>query len=238
MARVLVWDLPTRLVHWTLAGSFLGAFVIAAGGEDEGALFPVHVGLGLVAAFVVGLRVVWGVIGSTPSRWSAFAWSLDDLAAYAREVLGGGPIRRWVGHNPGSSWVAALVFAGVVGLAVTGVLMSWGSEAAEEVHEVLAWSTMATVGVHLAGLAWHTLRHREPIGLAMVDGRREDEPRIALSSARAVPALVMLVLTGAWAGGLARGYDPAAGTIRVPVLGLTVGGEGEGGEGGEWEDED
>ena len=69
------------------------------------------------------------------------------------------------------------MFACVLGLAATGILMSNGLEAVEEVHEVLAWTMAGAVGVHLTGIALHTLREREPIARSMVNGRRMGEAR-------------------------------------------------------------
>jgi cytochrome b len=237
MTRILVWDLPTRLFHWLLAGSFLAAFAIATTTDDDGRLFPVHMLLGLVLAFMVVLRLGWGLVGSRPSRLGSFALSPSALVGYLRESFTGGR-RPWTGHNPGSSWAAVVMFACVLGLAGTGVLMSRGFEAVEEVHELLAWTLMGAVGVHLAGIAWHTLRHREVIALSMVDGQRLGDPAQAIRSARPVVGLVFLALTGAWAGGLVRSWDPATGTVTLPVLGapLTL---GEGGEhGGDRHEED
>jgi cytochrome b len=242
MTRILVWDLPTRLFHWLLAGSFLAAFAVAVTTDDDGALFPVHMLLGLVVAFMVVLRLVWGVIGSRHSRFSGFAWNPKDLVAYLKEAFSGGAGRLWAGHNPGSTWAAAVMLACALGLAGTGLLMSQGSEVAEEVHEVLAWTLLATVGVHLAGIAWHTLRHREVIALSMVDGRKRGDPAEAIASSRPLAGLAFLGLTGAWAGGLVTSYDPADSTVTLPLIGELTLGEGEEhgheGHGGEEEDEE
>lgn len=242
MTRILVWDLPTRLFHWLLAGSFLTAFSIALTTHDDGALFPVHMLLGLVVAFMVVLRLVWGVVGSVPSRLASFAWNPADLVAYVKEAFSGGKIRSWIGHNPGSTWAAAVMFACALGLAGTGLLMSQGFEAVEEVHEVLAWTMIAAVGVHLAGIAWHTLRHREVIALSMVDGRRLGDPAHAIASARPLMGVAFLALTGAWAGGLVSAYDPATSSLDLPIVGTLTLGEGEehehGGYGGHEEEEE
>ena len=238
--RILVWDLPVRLFHWLLAGSFLAAFLIAVSTDDDGTLFPVHALFGLVMGFVVVLRLVWGFVGTTHARFTAFAWSPAALVAYLRDAFSPGAARRWVGHNPGSSWASAVIFACALGLGATGIAMSSGSEVAEEVHEVLAWTLLATVGAHLAGLAWHTLRHREAIGLAMVDGRKVGDPGAAIRSARPLAGLAFLALTGAWTGGLVNGYDPATATVTLPGIGtrIALGEGGEGGEGGDHHDDD
>jgi cytochrome b len=237
MTRILVWDLPTRLFHWLLAGSFLSAFAIAATTDDDGRLFPIHMLLGLVVVFMVALRLAWGVVGSRTSRLSELALWPADLIQYARQALSGGEGRRWTGHNPAASWVTVVMFACALGLAVTGLAMSSGSEIAEEVHEVLAWTMMGTAAVHVAGLALHTLRHREPIALSMVDGRRLGAPAAAIPSTRPLAGLVFLALTGAWAGGLVRSYDPATSAVTLPLLGARVA-LGEGEEGGEHDEDD
>ena len=64
MSRILVWDLPTRLFHWLLAAGFAAAFAIAILASDEHPLFPIHALPGLVLAFMVVLRVLWGFVGT------------------------------------------------------------------------------------------------------------------------------------------------------------------------------
>ena len=237
MTRILVWDLPTRLFHWLLAGSFLSAFAIATLTDDDGALFPVHMLLGLVVAFMVLLRLVWGLVGSRHARFTSFAWRPAELATYLRDAVAGRAGRAYPGHNPATTWAVAVMLACALGLGATGLAMSSGSEAAEAVHEVLAWILLGTVGAHLVGIAWHALRHRENIATSMVHGYRRGDPGAAIASARPVAGLVFLALTGAWAGGLARGYDPAAGTVTMLGTTIALGEDGEGGDDGDEDDD-
>jgi len=232
MRRTLVWDLPVRLFHWALAGSFVGAFAIAHLVDDESAAFAVHMLLGGVMAFMVLLRAVWGVVGTRWARFRSFVVRPRELLAYLRGALAGGG-RRYTGHNPGSSIAALLMFAIVLGLAATGVMMgNGGGEAVEEVHELLAWAMVAVIGAHVAGIAWHTLRHRENIALSMVDGRKEAEPSGAIRSARPGAALAFVALTALWTAGLVGGYDGASGRLTLPLTGQTLNvGEGEEHEG-------
>ncbi len=227
MKRVLIWDIPVRLFHWLLAGSFLGAFVIANTVDDESGLFVAHMWLGGVAAFMVLLRLVWGFVGSRHARFRSFDLRPAALAGYLRGALSGKGERR-AGHNPANALAAIAMFALVLGLAVTGVGMSTGSEAAEELHEMLAFAMVALVALHVAGVALHTVRHRDNIALGMVDGRKEADPAAAIPKAHALVGLVFVGLTGLWAGGLYDGYDPATHTVTIPLIGKTVQlGEGE-----------
>jgi cytochrome b len=232
MRRILVWDLPVRLFHWTLAGSFVTALAAATLADDESAAFALHMLLGGVMAFVVLLRLVWGLVGTRWARFRSFAVSPKALLAYVRGALaGGGP--RYTGHNPGTSIAALLMFALVLGLGLTGVMMAnGGGDGVEGVHEFLAWAMVAVIGAHVVGIAWHTLRHRENIALSMVDGRKEAAPSGAIRSARPWAALAFVGLTALWTAGLVGGYDGASGRVTLPVIGQTL----EVGEGAEHDD--
>ncbi|MFZ5476607.1 MAG: cytochrome b/b6 domain-containing protein [Myxococcota bacterium] len=223
----LVWDLPTRVIHWTLAGSLVGALAVAHLAEDDGAIFPLHALLGLVAAFALVARGVWGLVGSRWARFASFPLRPGETIAYLAEALRGAA-RRYAGHNPGSAWAALAIYGCAAGLAVTGVAMGRGVEAVEEVHEFLGWALIAAVVVHLAGLALHTLRHRELVGLSMVDGRKDVEPAEAIASSHVVPGLAGLALAGAWAATLWAGFEPPE--LRVLGQTLTIGEEEEEGE--------
>ena len=65
--RILVWDAPTRLFHWLLALSFLGAYLTAE--SEQWRL--VHITLGYTMAALVGFRLVWGMVGTRYARFSA-----------------------------------------------------------------------------------------------------------------------------------------------------------------------
>lgn len=226
------------MFHWLLAASFLGAFGIAQLADDEGSLFPVHMLLGLVAVGMVGLRLVWGFVGTRYARFGSLALSPGALVAYLGDALRGRG-ERYAGHNPGASWASLAMFGFILGLGLTGIGMSRGIEVAEELHEVFAYGMLATVAAHLAGLALHALRHRENVVLSMVDGRKEAAPADAIPSARPVVGVGFLAVTVAWAGVLFTGFDAATGQLSLPGAGpvLTLGEAGEGGEGGEEHEE-
>ena len=226
MNRVLIWDLPTRLFHALLALGFLGAFLIANVAE-HGPAFPYHMILGLVLAFAVLLRLVWGLVGSRHARFSTFPVAPRTVLGYLRDAVRGRAARH-AGHNPGAASAALAFFALILGLAVTGLLMGQGVEAAEDLHGLLAWAMIVVIVGHLAGLALHTRNHKEPIALSMVDGKKLAGAYDAIPSARPVAALVFVLLVGGWAGALLSGFDPATERITLPVVGATLQlGEGE-----------
>ena len=235
--RILVWDLPVRLFHWILAASFIGAFLIANLVDDDSSWFALHMLLGATMGFMVLLRVVWGVVGTRWARFRSFLFGPTSILQYVRDAFAGED-EPHTGHNPGSSIAIFAIFVLTAGMVATGLLMSTGGELIEELHEIFAWAFLATVGVHIAGVLFHTLRHRENIVGSMITGRKEREESEAISSPRPVVALAFLVLTGGWAWGLYTGYDPATGAVTLPGSGQAIQvGEGEEHEeGGEHEE--
>ena len=86
--------------------------------------------------------------------------------------------------------------------------------------------------MHLMGLAWHTLRHRENISLAMVTGKKTGPPENAIGSAHAVWGLIILTVSVLWVAALFAGHNGQARTVKLPGLGISLSlGEKESGEG-------
>jgi len=91
---------------------------------------------------------------------------------------------------------------------------------------------LALVGIHVLGVILHTVRHRDPITLGMIDGRKRGPASAAIRSARPISGLVVGVLLAAWAAGLWRGYDARTNRVTLPIVGMTVAlGESEEGAG-------
>ncbi len=219
--RILVWDFPTRLSHVLLAAAVVGAFGIATLVDDEGAVFPWHMLLGAVAAFVVALRVIWGFAGSRYARFGSFTFGPREVFAYVKGIFSGKGARH-VGHNPGSSVVIFAIFGLTLGLAATGVAMSRGGDVVKEIHEVLAYSLVGVIALHVAGVVVHTLRQHENIALAMLDGRKEGNAGQAIASAHPLVALALVGATALWAGVLVDGYDGRSHSVSLPGLGTSI----------------
>jgi len=231
MARVLVWDLPTRLFHWAFAGGFLAAAVIALGLGEDSPLFPYHSIIGLTIALLIVLRVCWGLIGSRYARFGSFLFSPGEVLNYTKGVLSRRGAKH-TGHNPGSSYAIFAMLAIMVGLAITGILMARGNEGVKELHEILAYSMLAVVGAHILGVIVHTVQHGENITASMIHGRKEtEETGAGIRSAHPILAVAMVVVTGAWVLGLVSNYDANTQTTKLPLLGVSLTlGEGEEGE--------
>ena len=219
MNKILIWDLPLRLFHWAFAGSLSAALAIGFLVDDDNPLFQLHAIFGLVAGFTLVVRLLLGLFGSRHNRFSTFPVKPTEIARYFVGVLNG-KARRYLGHNPGGAVVALLMFMVVPLLIATG--LGAGGEIGEELHEGLAVTLLVLIGVHLAGLIWHSVRHREAVAMAMLTGRKEGPESEGLSSARPLWALAILAAGAAWIGALFASHDSTAGTVKLPLLGTVI----------------
>ncbi|MFZ1425201.1 MAG: cytochrome b/b6 domain-containing protein [Geminicoccaceae bacterium] len=165
---VRVWDPLVRLFHWSLVAAFATAFL-----SEEGE--RLHEVAGYVVLGLIAFRLVWGLIGPAHARFKDFVPTPARLWAYLRSLVRGRPYR-YLGHNPAGA-VMILCLLGTVFIAAgSGWLMTtdrfWGTKWVEELHEVSAWTALALVGVHVAGVVVSSLLHRENLVRAMITGRK------------------------------------------------------------------
>lgn len=214
--RVLVWDLPTRLFHWLLAASFLGAYLVSESERWRG----VHALLGYTAAALIAFRLLWGVAGTRYARFSGFALSLRALSGYLKSLVTGAP-RHYVGHNPAGSWAVVALLALVAATAVSGwaVLNAVGPGWLEDLHEACANATLALVALHVAAVVVSSFLHRENLVRAMVTGsKRAAAAAAAAGSRRWVAAALLMVLIALWGGWIpAPGLERGTGLAGIPA---------------------
>lgn len=232
MARVLIWDLPTRIFHWLLTIGFFVSAAISVTVDDDSPLFSAHMILGIVLGVMVLLRIVWGFVGTRYARFNSFLFSPVSLMNYVFGAMKGSEPRS-IGHNAGSSYAIFAMLGLVLATAVTGLMISNGNEAAEELHEIASYALMAVVVFHIVGVVWYSLRHKENITLSMLTGRKEASAADAIPSSRPIVGIVFLLLVSFLTIRLFQNYDRTTGTTTFPGLGITIPlGESEGSEGG------
>lgn len=220
-SRILVWDLPTRLFHWGLVVGLTAAFALAEMSDEHRSSFQAHMIIGIVLGVMLILRFAWGFVGTKYSRFSSCLYRPSAVLRYVQGALTGRD-QRSVGHNPGSAYgiIAMLLLTGtVIG---TGLMMSNGGEVFEELHEASSYALLAVVLVHIVGVMWYSLRHRENITLSMFTGMKDGEIVDAISSSRAWSALLFIVMIGYVTVSLFRNLEPSKGQTRLPVFGTTI----------------
>ena len=170
---IKVWDPFVRVFHWSLVSFFAIAWVTA----DE--WDRIHEDAGYTIAVLVGLRVVWGLIGARHARFLDFVYRPSTVIGYVKDNIRL-RAKRYLGHNPaGGAMVLALLLSLSV-TAGTGVMTTmdsfWGVEWVEELHEGAANLMLGLVFLHVVGVILSSLQHRENLVRSMFTGlkRRDD----------------------------------------------------------------
>ena len=211
MSRFYLWDLPTRLFHWGLAGTVFGALISVKLGA-----MVWHGRFGLAVIGLLAFRLCWGLWGSTYARFSQFVHGPRGVLAYLQG--------RWqgVGHNPlGALSIVAilglLVFQSVSGLfisddiafdgplkrlvsnATSGMLAGW--------HMRMEWVIYGLIALHLGAIFVHSVLRGERLIGPMITGIGQAPGGMAIDAsggrwlglmvALAVAAAVMWLANGA-----------------------------------------
>jgi len=213
--RILVWDLPTRIFHWALATSFLGAFLTAESERQR----DLHVLFGYTMVALIVFRIVWAFVGTRYARLGAILYGPAALRRYATSLLRGRP-EHYVGHNP----PGALAIPALLGLCLATAASGWalyeevGGEWLEDTHEALAFVTLALVGVHVAGVLASSVLHRENLVRSMITGTKRGSAAEAIAGPRRLVALLLVAaIAAAWAPALAGRGERGSRGKRVAV---------------------
>jgi cytochrome b len=182
MKAVRVWDLPTRLFHWSLVVCFVGSIVSVKIGGNAMAW---HLRFGYAVFALLAFRLAWGFVGGRWSRFASFIYSPAALLRYLRRQD-----RRDehfdVGHTPlGSASVFAMllflsaqVASGLFAddkIATTGPLNKFVSHATGLLltgyHKNIGqWVLIGLVSLHVAAILTYRLRLRRDLIGPMISG--------------------------------------------------------------------
>ncbi len=176
--RVRVWDLPTRLFHWSLTGAIVG---LVGTGYAGGAMMYWHARLGYLVLTLLLFRIVWGFVGGKWSRFQSFLYSPRRVLRYLRGEEGSS-----LGHNPIGALSVYAMLAGLIAqvatglvsddqISFTGPLNRFVSEAqglaATWFHkEVGQWALAVLILLHIAAIAFYMVRRHQNLIRPMIDG--------------------------------------------------------------------
>ena len=213
-----VWDLPTRIFHWSLLACFIGLVVTVNLGGNWMAW---HFRFGYTVLSLLLFRIVWGLIGGRWSRFASFIYAPSAIIAYMK---GRGKPEHSVGHNPmGSGSVFALlgilllqVVSGFLSdddIAFQGPFAKFISNArvgqATWYHKELGAKILfVLVGLHVAVIFYYLYKKKENLILPMVQGDKQlaivVQPSRDDASSRSVAAFVFALCAGVvwWLVGL------------------------------------
>ena len=214
MQRIQLWDLPTRLFHWSLALLVCGAIIT---GKIGGGAMVWHGRIGIALVGLLVFRLIWGFVGSTYARFAQFMPTPASLSAYLRGQW------RGLGHNPFGAisvlgllaLLAALLATGLAGnddIAFRGPLFDLVSKDVSDRligwHRLLTNALFALIALHLAAIAFYTHVRKDNLVRPMITGYKDVTPGsgeparggglIAVLVALLIAAAAAYAASGAW----------------------------------------
>lgn len=180
--RVRVWDLPTRLFHWSL---FLCIVALVVTAKLGGNAMVWHFRLGHTVLALLMFRLLWGFVGGHWSRFASFVHTPGAVLHYLRS----GSARASIGHSPlGALSVIALLavlllqvatglasddeiaFAGPLARYLPGAIVGQATAYHKDWGQ---WLVIALVLLHVAAVLFYLLVRRTNLIRPMLDGDKQ-----------------------------------------------------------------
>ena len=208
--RIRVWDLPTRIFHWTLVVLVVFSFTT---GKIGGSWMDWHLRSGYAILTLLLFRLAWGVVGSSTSRFSVFVRGPAAFIQYARGLISK-QHRGAVGHNPMGGWMVVFMLVLLLAQASTGLfsdddIATQGPLAVKVSNAVVgqmstfhhwnSWAIAIAAMLHILAIAFYWFRLRDNLVLPMWNGWRDADadvvqPRVAASW---LAAILLAIAAGA-----------------------------------------
>jgi cytochrome b len=182
-ATLPVWDIWVRIGHWAVVAAI--AFQWFSG--EELSWIDAHATVGILLFGWVAFRIIWGFTGPTYARFAAFTPKSLGAASESVYCLLKGTSESTPGHTAiGGVGVYALMgliaLAALTGMAssddiffegplaplVTNDLVEFASRAHSRITDLL----FIVIALHIAAIAWHTVKLKEPLLAGMWHGRK------------------------------------------------------------------
>jgi cytochrome b len=186
-ARIRVWDLPTRIFHWTLVALVVFSFTT---GKLGGSVMAWHVKSGYAILSLLVFRLAWGLVGGQTSRFATFVRGPRAFLAHAGAIVSRSA-RAATGHNPMGGWMVVFLLMALLAqagsglfsddeIATTGPLVEKVSNAVvarmSSFHYYNGWMIAVAAGIHVMAVAFYQLTLRIDVIRPMVFGWREGDP--------------------------------------------------------------
>lgn len=111
------WDPLVRISHWLIAGVVLVNGLLSKPGGN------LHVWLGWVALGTLAVRLLWGFVGPSEARFSAFLPDPAGALRHLRDLLRGRP-SEYPSHNPAGAIMVYALWGCLAIVVATGLVMT------------------------------------------------------------------------------------------------------------------
>ena len=201
-----IWDLPTRLFHWTLV---LLIGLLYATGEFELLDMRWHFWCGYAALALILFRILWGFLGSQTSRFKEFVRGPAAISGYVKAMFSTSQ-KISIGHNPLGGWSVLALLASVLLQAVTGLFASdeidtdgpFAAHVSGRTVKLMTrlhhWNQNVLLGLiclHIVAVLLYLLLRHENLVRPMISGRRHLPGAAPLRFTNGWLAAVLLLLS-------------------------------------------
>jgi len=186
MIKSYIWSSFTRVFHIILVISVGLVFILA----EFDKLLSWHAAIGFTIGLLFVYRILWGFMDVKYSKFKDFNFNLHDLQEYIFNVFT--DKKKYVGHNPASSWAIVAMIALGLGSVFTGIVVYGTQEGMgilsflnislfkdmdffEDVHELFANSFMAVIFILIAGVLLDRVLHSSKAIESMIGGYKESD---------------------------------------------------------------
>ncbi|MCW6509363.1 cytochrome b/b6 domain-containing protein [Lichenifustis flavocetrariae] len=198
-AQVPVWDVATRAFHWCLVGLIISAYVTRNYVQDP--TLYLHRLNGYAILTLLLFRLLWGMVGSSTSRFAAFFPMPLPAIRYAVSLMKGRRLH-YLGHNPLGAVLIFLMLLAVAAQALTGLFTSDDtlaqgplydhvseavSHKAGSYHAKGFWIILGLAALHIAANLIYQFVFRDHLVTAMVHGRKPASTYVDQQHARFAP---------------------------------------------------
>jgi cytochrome b len=204
---VLVWDLPTRLFHWSTVALVFISWLSA----DQG-FMTVHLISGLTLLALLLFRIAWGLVGSTTARFTDFLHPPKRVVGYLISMASdNGTV--YAGHNPAGGLMVSVMITALLAQVITGLFSNDGlhfngplallisddaSSRLSQIHHLIFDVVLFLVWCHVVAIGFYLFVKRHNLVMPMLSGRkpRNHVPSDAKLKFAGVPlAIFLLFLT-------------------------------------------
>lgn len=223
--KAYIWDLPTRLFHWSLVVLVIAAFITAKIGGNA-MLWHGRIGLAIIGLLV--FRIVWGLVGSTYARFLQFVRGPATILAYLRGAWQG------QGHNPLGALSVLALLGMLTAQAATGLfanddiafegylaalISSELSGKLTGIHQLLEKGLMFLVALHVGSIIFYARVKKQNLVRPMVSGWAEGAADQSASGGGAAAFIiaVLIAIAVVWVASGALLPPPSAAPSGAPT---------------------
>jgi cytochrome b len=183
---VRIWDIPTRLFHWSLVVLIgISFYTGLSGGFVE---MDYHMISGYCILSLVLFRILWGLFGGYYARFTTFVKGPGTIIRYLKNLSTKTfNTKPYAGHNPLGALSIVFILLVLLTQTVTGMfanddimlegplvhLVSYDtSRMLTGIHKTNKWIIGAVVLIHLLAILFYQFYKKDRLIIPMITGRK------------------------------------------------------------------